>query len=214
MNPLKAFFAHCCKPQGAAGRLMVRGMNFGHAAMTDWGLAQLEGDFQRIGEFGCGGGATVQKLLHKYPGSSVVAVDYSEVCVEETRQRNQSAIDAGRLQVIHSDIAALQLAAGSLDLITAFETVYFWPEGAFAKVHSLLRAGGLFFLVHELDGSKAMARFWERWVPGLKVPAADELAQRLRAAGFERVETTRRNRIGNFCIKAWKEGAENTTIPA
>ena len=59
-----------------------------------------------------------------------------------------------------------------------------------------------------------MARFWERWVPGLKVPTADELEQRLRAAGFARVETVQRNRIGNFCIKAWKEGAANADIPA
>ena len=107
MNPLKKFFAHCAKPQGAAGRWMVRGMNVGHAPLTDWGLAQLEGDFQHIGEFGCGGGVTAQKLLHKYPGCTVTAVDYSEVCVQETRARNQSAIDSGRLQVIQSDIAAL-----------------------------------------------------------------------------------------------------------
>ena len=215
MNPVKRFLAHCGKPQGRAGRWMVRGMNFGHKPIASWGLAQLdgEGDFQRIGEFGCGGGANVQQLLHKYPGCSITAVDFSDICVQETCARNQSAIDGGRLRVIHSDIAALQLPAGSLDLITAFETVYFWPEGAFANVHSLLRAGGLFLIVQELEGGSAMARFWEKWVANLKVHTADELTARLRAAGFARVEAIQRPRLGHLCIKAWKEGGESAAIP-
>ena len=206
MNPLKQFFAHCARPQGRMGRLMVRGMNVGHKPIAFWGLAQLdgEGSFQRIGEFGCGGGANVQQLLHKYPGCCISAVDFSEISVQEAQRRNRAAIDSGRVQVIQSDVAALRLAAESFDLVTAFETAYFWPEGAFAKVHELLQAGGLFCIVHELDGSTAMARFWERWVPGLKVPSADELQARLRAAGFARVETIHRPRFGHLCVKAWK----------
>lgn len=215
MNPLKKFFAHCARPQGRMGRLMVRGMNLGHKPIASWGLAQLDGEgtFQCICEFGCGGGANAEQLLHKYPGSRITAVDFSDICVQETSQRNRAALDEGRLQVIQSDIAALQLPENSFDLITAFETVYFWPDGALEKTHSLLRAGGLFLLVHELDGTSAQARFWERWVPGLKVPTADELQTRLHAAGFARVEAIHRPRLGHLCVKAWKEGGESDDIP-
>ena len=215
MNPLKTFFSHCGKPQGRMGRLMVRGMNLGHKPIASWGLAQLEGEgaFQRIGEFGCGGGANVQQLLRKYPDCHITAVDFSDICVQETRARNQAAIDSGRLLVIQSDIAALQLPAGSLDLITAFETVYFWPDSALEKACSLLRAGGLFLVVNELDGASAQARFWEKWVENLKVPTADELTARLRAAGFARVEAIHRPRLGHLCVKAWKEGGESADMP-
>ena len=58
--------------------------------------------------------------------------------VEKTRQVNQAAIAAGRCTVQQGNVAALPDAA-EFDLITAFETVYFWPDGSFSHNHRLSR---------------------------------------------------------------------------
>ena len=40
------------KPEGTLGKLMLKGMNFGHAKTADWGMSQLEaaGTEHSIGE--------------------------------------------------------------------------------------------------------------------------------------------------------------------
>ena len=42
------------KPEGTLGKLMLKGMNFGHAKTADWGMGQLEAAApERIAEIGC-----------------------------------------------------------------------------------------------------------------------------------------------------------------
>lgn len=41
---------------------------------------------------------------------------------------NRRAIEEGRCQVVHASVATLPFPAEVFDLVTAFETVYFWPD--------------------------------------------------------------------------------------
>ncbi len=57
---------------------MLKGMNFGHAEISDWGMGHLPAIAPgQIVEIGCGGGRNAAELLKKYPGARVTAVDYS-----------------------------------------------------------------------------------------------------------------------------------------
>lgn len=44
------------KPEGTLGKLMLKGMNFGHAKTADWGMSQLEGPERSIALENCGAG--------------------------------------------------------------------------------------------------------------------------------------------------------------
>ena len=149
MALLRKFFNQTRKPEGFLGKLMLSGMNSGHAKLADWGLAHLpELSASAAVDLGCGGGRNAGELLKKYPAAHVTAIDYSALCVEKAKSYNRAMIAAGRCTVRQGDVSALDLPAASFDLATAFETVYFWPglEKCFAQAAKVLKPGGVFLI--------------------------------------------------------------------
>ena len=68
MGFIKNFFANTRKPQGFLGKLMVGGMNKGHAKCADWGMENIKGISPKaILDCGCGGGRNIAALLEKFP---------------------------------------------------------------------------------------------------------------------------------------------------
>ena len=142
-----SFFENTRKPVGLGGKIMVAMMNIGHSAMAAWGLhfLQLAPDAIVL-DCGCGGGANIKTLLKRCPKGKVQGIDYSAVSVEKTRKVNAGAIAAGRCAVQQASVAELPFEAEQFDVVTAFETVYFWPELTqnFREVYRVLKPGGTF----------------------------------------------------------------------
>lgn len=125
---LKSFFGNTRKPEGLLGRWMVVGMNRAHAEVADWGMQYLpQTGIAEIAELGCGGGRNVRALLQRYPTAKVTALDYSEISVEKTGRVNRREIQKGRCRVVQGDVSKSPFGDARFDLVTAFETVYFWP---------------------------------------------------------------------------------------
>lgn len=186
----KDYVSQTRKPEGFLGKLMLNGMNSGHAKMADWGLSHLpEITPDRAVDLGCGGGRNAGELLKRYPNAHVTAVDYSDLSVEKAREYNRDMIAAGRCDVQQGDVSNLTLPAGSFDLATAFETVYFWPglEKCFGQVAKVLRPGGYFMICNESDGTDAASLKFEKIIDGMKNHTAEEIEDALRAAGFSEV---------------------------
>ena len=81
MALLRKFFNQTRKPEGFLGKLMLSGMNSGHAKLADWGLAHLPKlSVSDAVDLGCGGGRNAGELLKKYPAAHVTAIDYSALC--------------------------------------------------------------------------------------------------------------------------------------
>ena len=142
-----SFFENTRKPVGLGGKIMVAMMNFGHSAMAEWGLRFLQpAPDAMVLDCGCGGGANIKTLLKLCPKGKVQGIDYSAVSVEKARKVNASAIAAGRCAVQQASVAELPFEAEQFDVVTAFETVYFWPELAqnFREVYRVLKPGGTF----------------------------------------------------------------------
>ncbi len=128
MGLFRKFVSQTRKPEGFLGKMMLSGMNSGHAEMADWGFSHLPDMVaENAVDLGCGGGRNAGELLKKYPKAHVTAVDYSDLSVEKAKVYNQAAIAEGRCAVRQGDVSDLRLPAGAFDLATAFETVYFWP---------------------------------------------------------------------------------------
>ena len=192
MALLRKFFNQTRKPEGFLGKLMLSGMNSGHAKLADWGLAHLPKlSMSDAVDLGCGGGRNAGELLKKYPTAHVTAIDYSSLCVEKAAQYNRAMIAAGRCTVRQGDISDLQLPEAAFDLATAFETVYFWPglETCFAQAAKVLKPGGYFLICNESDGTDPTSAKFETIIDGMKSYTPQEIEAALKAAGFSRVET-------------------------
>ncbi len=190
MGIAKSFFGQTRKPEGFLGKMMLGSMNSGHAKLADWGFSHLPGmTAGRAVDLGCGGGRNAGELLKKYPEAHVTAIDYSALSVEKAKEFNQAMVAAGRCEVLQGDVSDLPLAAGTFDLATAFETVYFWPglEKCFAQVARVLKPGGYFMICNESDGTDPTSLKYEKIIDGMKNYTAEELEAVLKAAGFSEV---------------------------
>ena len=191
MALLRNFFNQTRKPEGFLGRLMLSGMNSGHAKLADWGLEHLpELTVSQAVDLGCGGGRNAGELLKKYPAAHVTAIDYSALCVEKAKAYNRAMIAAGRCTVQQGNVAELSIPGESFDLATAFETVYFWPglEKCFGQAAKVLKPAGVFLICNESDGTDPTGTKFESIIEGMKSYTAQEIEAALKAAGFSQVE--------------------------
>ncbi len=205
MGLLKRFFNQTKKPEGILGALMLRGMNSGHGELADWGFTHLPAIRPaQIADLGCGAGRNAGEMLKKYPAAHVTAIDYSALSAEKAAAYNRKSIDAGRCTVRQGDVSELQLPNGSIDLATAFETVYFWPglEKCFAQVARVLRPGGYFLICNESDGLDATGKKFETIIDGMKCYTAEELETALRKAGFSEVSADHYGKKPWICVLA------------
>ena len=188
MGILCKIFSNTRKPEGFFGRMMVNGMNGGgHARLAEWGLSQLSlNDDANVLDVGCGGGANVARLLKRCPQGTVTGIDYSPVSVKKSTEVNAAAITAGRCRVLEGNASALPFDDNSFDIVTAFETVYFWPdiEECFRGVHRILKEGGRFAIVNEDDGLTGNNEKWEKMIDGMHTYTPDELRMHLTIACF------------------------------
>lgn len=192
MGLYKNFVSQTRKPEGTLGKMMVNGMNGGHAKMADWGIAHLIIDSpSEVLEIGCGGGRNAGEILKKYPSGYVTAIDYSEVSVTKARDYNKEAIEAKKMEVNQGDVSALNLPEEKFDLATAFETIYFWPglERCFSEVARVLKTGGSFMIVNESDGTDSASLKFEKIIDGMKCYTIDDIKSALKTAGFSDIKS-------------------------
>ncbi|MBQ8930341.1 MAG: class I SAM-dependent methyltransferase [Oscillospiraceae bacterium] len=192
MGLFKNYVSQTRKPQGFLGKMMLSGMNPGHARLADWGLTHLPDMAPaKVVDLGCGGGRNAGALLKKYPTAHVTAVDYAALSVEKARAYNKGMIAAGRCAVEQGDVSNLRFAADAFDLATAFETVYFWPglETCFAQVARVLKPGGWFMICNESDGTDAAGLKYEKIIDGMKTHTVEEIEAALKVAGFSEVKS-------------------------
>ena len=79
----------------------------------------------------------------------------------------------------------------SYDLVTGFETIYFWPDlgETFKEVSRIIRPNGRFMIAQGTDGTHPDDEKWLATVEGMSVYTAPELKKYLLNAGFKSVES-------------------------
>ena len=200
-----SFFENTRKPTGRGGRVMVAMMNLCHRPLARWGLSHLRiAPDAAVLDCGCGGGANIRKLLKKCPGGVVKGSDYSPVSVEKAQEVNRQAIREGRCTVLQGSVADMLFADDWFDMVTAFETVYFWPDlpRCFREVFRVLKSGGTFLICNECSDPVKDSK-WPEIINGMTVYRDTQLKDALEQAGFRDVQT-RRNRMGWLCVTARK----------
>ena len=200
-----SFFENTRKPVGLGGKIMVAMMNLGHSPVARWGLRFLNAaPDAKLLDCGCGGGANIKTLLKLCPNGKVQGIDYSAVSVEKARKVNARAIAAGRCTVQQASVAELPFEAEQFDVVTAFETVYFWPELAqnFREIYRVLKPGGTFLICNESNGDSDKDEKWTEIIGGMTIYKDAELKTYLEQAGFHEVQIHKKKSW--LCITARK----------
>lgn len=191
MGFVKSFFSQCARPEGFLGRVMLRFMNFGHAPLTNWGLSLVEiHDGWTMLDIGCGGGATLKRLLKRSKGAQVHGIDISEESVAKARKVNANDLDR-QVFVTQGSAEKLPYEDNKFDLVTAVETVYFWPDlpNCLKEVRRVVKPGGRFAIMVEVLESDSV---WTDVVDGMTAYSPEQLKEMLDEAGFVKTELHRR----------------------
>lgn len=182
------------KPEGEYGEKMIERMNKSHESLAQWGVSHLDiGSSDIILDIGCGGGINVQRFSNMAPEGKIYGLDYSEVSVAKSKELNKEKIEEGQIEIDQGSVSELPYADGTFDLVTGFETVYFWPDfiNDLKEVKRVLKKGGSIFICNEASGSNEDKELMEDHINllGMKVFTEDELGDSLIEAGFNEVLT-------------------------
>lgn len=181
----------CRKPHGDEGFETIENMNENHREISEFAFGIVNvGKNDRILDIGCGGGVNIEKFL-KLTDSNVDGLDYSEVSVEASIKQNRKAVDDGRCRIIQADVRQMPIGDEEYDLVSAFETIYFWPEiqESFREVSRVIKPNGQFMIAQGTDGNHPDDEMWLATVEGMHVYTASDLEKYLLDAGFSRVES-------------------------
>ena len=207
MGLLRKFFSNTGKPEGTMGKIVVAMMNRGHAGIAEWGFSHLDlqGNEQVL-DCGCGGGANIAVFLRMVDEGHVTGLDYSDVSVEKAREVNREAVAAGRCAIVQGNVLELPFERDRFDVVTAFETVYFWPEIArcFTEIYRVLKAGGVFMITNETSGKTKSHEKWMKIVDGMSVYTGEQLEALLTGAGFARVVIDEDVKHDRLNVRAYK----------
>lgn len=198
---------HAARPGSSPlGRFMLWKMNRGHSPLYEFGLSHI--DLPRAGRIldaGCGGGELLRRMAARCPEAALSGIDVSPTSVAAALHRNRRAIQTGRMEICEATVEALPWSDATFDLVTACETVYFWPDPvrAFREIARVMKPGGTFAVILEVADPEA-ARLWTDALPSMRVHTPEELSGFLASAGFLPPAIHRKARPGWVCLVARK----------
>jgi ubiquinone/menaquinone biosynthesis C-methylase UbiE len=179
------------KPHGEEGIETIKNMNENHKPISEFAFECVNvGKNDKILDIGCGGGVNIEKFL-KLTTNNVDGLDYSEISVKESIKRNQKAVDDKKCKIIRADVSKMPIDDGTYDLVSAFETIYFWPDiqKSFKEVLRIIKTDGQFMIAQGTDGNHPDDEKWLNSVEGMTVYTASELEKYLLNVGFSCVKS-------------------------
>jgi ubiquinone/menaquinone biosynthesis C-methylase UbiE len=204
MNIISNLLNQARKPTGWFGRFNLWTFNIHHSKLTDWGLEHVSiGTSDTVLDVGCGGGLTVSKLAAIATEGKIYGVDISEESVAASRRTNKQWIQKGRVDIREASVSHLPFSDVMFDLVTAVETIPFWPDLAadMREVLRVLKPGGKFiFILEAFKDGKLDNRFQK--VTALVHAyflSVQEYRELLLKVGYADAQTFEQNEKGWMC---------------
>ncbi len=201
-------------PEGEDGEAMLDRMNGGeHEELANWAFQYISFEgARRALDVGCGGGANIARMLERMPEGEVWGVDHSELSVEKTLKYNIDAVRAGRSGAILADVANMGFTDEAFDLVTAFESIYFWhdPYEALREIYRVMAPGATLLVCNATDGSSSDSYLLAMMVPGMKIYTPRELDGMMDTVGFVDVKLYNDMKRGSVCVTAKRPMQEPT----
>jgi len=168
-------------------------MNVGHSKVRRWGLGYVSSQsYGAVLDVGCGGGGALRDMASLFPSAKLYGIDYSQDMVLLAKRMNNSLIAKGRIQISHGSVSALPFSDDTFDLVTAFESYYFWPNlhRDLQEIKRVLKSGGTLLLVNEVYENQKFQdrnRKWAAWAD-MHIHTPEGYKEFLTSAGYKAIE--------------------------
>jgi len=189
-------------PKGLLGRMMLVSMDKEHLPMAQWALEQIKiPDNGKVADIGCGGGYNIRRMLETSANARFIGLDISDESVKKAAKVNKDELGK-RVKIIKGSAEKLPFKENSIDLITAFETVFFWknPEKGFREVHRTLVKDGCFAVINNYGDPNVD---WEKKVPCMTRYTAEQISEMLKPVGFSDISVNKKENL--FLVMGYKK---------
>jgi cyclopropane fatty-acyl-phospholipid synthase-like methyltransferase len=175
------------RPSGFMGRLVSKMMEMRNKESYKEMIKALDiqsGD--KIFEIGYGPGLGINLIANNTVDCTISGIDFSELMYREATKRNRKFIDRGMVTLKYGDLLTADLERSTYDKIFCLNVIYFWSElqSVFVRIHSMLNAGGLYFIFMTPAGELENLKFTE----GFNKYRVEMVESELKKAGFSAVE--------------------------
>ncbi len=200
------------KPKGKFGKIVAKSMNKGpHAKMGIWGLNNISINIDAIIlDIGCGGGGNIDRLVKIAVDGKVYGIDYSETSIHISRRVNKENIEKGLVEIQLTSVSNLPFSKNTFDLVTAFESYYFWPDliNDLKGIYKILKVGGTLALInggYKSENQKFKKRN-EKWskIGNFDIHTPDDFKEFLTKAGYSEIEIIEEIKKGWILAKGKK----------
>lgn len=193
MEDLKQMLNQCRKPEGDYGKTVIEGMNVNHFELTGWGLKKIDIKNNSIVlDVGCGGGKTIARIAEMTHEGKVYGIDYSSDCVKWSKDYNKKLVENGKVEVTDASVDDLPFADNMFDIVTAVETIYFWPDliKDFCEIKRVLKPSGKFIVINEMykNGVYDEKNVKYAEAGNMKMLTPDELKDLFKKTGYGNIE--------------------------
>jgi arsenite methyltransferase len=179
------------KPTGFFGRVLARGMAWGHRDFYEntAKVLNLKQDDKYL-EIGFGSGLFIKNYASHV--AKIAGVDLSEEMINLASSINKKLIKSGKAEFKHGNVSSLPWENDEFTVVVGIETFFFWqePMASLREIFRVLIPGGRLVLEMAwnkedgLDHTEDIDKF------NLKLYSADELTEMLQESGFTDIEFT------------------------
>ncbi|MGR3764651.1 class I SAM-dependent DNA methyltransferase [Rossellomorea sp. NS-SX7] len=171
------------RPKGIMGWIVGKVMEIDNRRINKWSIQRLpikKGD--HILEVGFGPGYCINKIIQKYPGTSVDGVDISSTMKEAAHQKNKAAIEEGRVRLFVHDISQFHSKDEKYDHIFSVNNYPLWNDSksALYHIHRMLKPGGSLVITVQPRGDEEKDSRAHRY--------AQQITDELTCAGFKNIQ--------------------------
>lgn len=136
-------------PRGVIGKVCCIIMNTMNKAMYRSLIVVLNNKRNRtILDIGFGNGYLIHRLAQN-KGNEIYGIDTSRDMLVLASKRNERAIQEQRVKLSIGDCCCLKFADQSFDIVTAVNTIYFWPDAlqGLCEISRVLKKEGVCYNV-------------------------------------------------------------------
>ena len=179
------------RPTGFFGRILARGMAWGHRDFykNTVKVLNLQQDDKYL-EIGFGSGLFIKKYASHV--ARIAGLDLSEEMVDMASSINKKLIESGKAELKHGNASSLPWGNDEFTVVVGIETFYFWQEPMefLMEVYRVLAPGGR--LVLEMGYNKEDGLNHTELVEKMNLTfySADEMTEMLQESGFSEIEFT------------------------
>ena len=176
------------RPNGLLGWFVGKVMELDNRKINNWSIKQLSiKDGDHILEVGFGPGYCIHRISSRFPKSVVDGVDISETMKNAAQNKNEKAIENGRVRLFVHDISQFELNNVEYDRIFSVNNYPLWKdqEKSLSHLYNMLKKGGILLITVQPRGDEERDSRAKHY--------GESISEALHEAGFKDITLSYKN---------------------